>query len=69
MTQLAGESRLSPSWSQPTGQQGQTLGLLAEGSRLYPLWQAVIALWLMSAPMWMGSESRGRWDSFPHPGG
>lgn len=22
------ESRLSPSWSQPTGQQGQTLGLL-----------------------------------------
>ena len=48
---------------------GPALGLLVEGSRLYPLWQAVIALWLMSAHMWMGSESRERWGSFPHPGG
>lgn len=31
MTRLAGESRVSPSWCQPTVQQGQTLGLLEEG--------------------------------------
>lgn len=30
MTWLSGECRVSPSCSQPTGQQGQSLGLLAE---------------------------------------